>query len=160
MALYLLTLRKATFNAPFKGTVNRRLLGFVLSASIVLIQAGLFSGSTVCAEPLTGELRGVTLRSNNRPLAQVAIVLHNVEDNMDRTAMSGPDGSFAVLNLKPGEYQVTASKAGFISPAAKIVGLAAGDSIHLDMTLENDSVNPAARTYPSRGSTRCGHRFG
>jgi hypothetical protein len=129
--------------------MNRRLLSFALSASITLIQAGLFSGSTVCAKPLTGELRGVTLRSNNRPLAQVLIVVHSVEDNLDRTVVSGPDGSFAVVNLKPGEYQVTASKTGFVSPAGKIVGLAAGDSVHLDMTLENDSVHPAASTSSS-----------
>jgi hypothetical protein len=65
----------------------------------------------------------------------VQVAVHNVEENTDRIVVSGADGSFALENLKPGRYQLTARKEGFGSPPATTVELAAGESLRNDITL-------------------------
>jgi hypothetical protein len=134
--------------------MNRKLLHFVLSASIVIQAAAMLFGSIAYGEPSPGELRGATLHANNRPLAQVVVVVHSISENRDLTLVSGADGSFEVGNLQPGEYQLTANKVGFASSPVKIVALGAGESIHVDMTLgQNTAISmSAASSSSSAGS--------
>jgi hypothetical protein len=120
--------------------MNRKLLLFTLSMSVVIQIAALSLTGIAYGGPSPGELRGMTLRADNRPLAQVLVVVHSVEESMDRTVVSGPDGSFTVSNLKPGEYQLTANKAGFASSPVKIVAVVAGESLHIDIILAESPV--------------------
>jgi hypothetical protein len=53
----------------------------------------------------------------------------------DRTVTSGSDGSFKVDDLKPGRYQLVASKDGFANSPESTVQLAAGQSAQVDPTL-------------------------
>jgi hypothetical protein len=128
--------------------MNRTLLFFVLGASILVHAAGMLAGSAAYGEPLPGELRGVTLRANNSPLPQVLVVVHSIAEGTERVVVSGADGRFRVGNLKPGEYQLTANKGGFASPPVKIVALAPGDRVHVDMTL----LESAAKSMAPEGS--------
>src|ERR1022692_4964510 len=65
-------------------------------------------------QEVSGGVGGVTRDSaSKKPLAQVRITAHNMNRGTDRTAISGPDGAFAVLALEPGLYQVAAAKEGF-----------------------------------------------
>jgi hypothetical protein len=128
--------------------MNRTLLFFVLGASILVHAAGILAGSAAYGEPLPGELRGVTLRANNSPLPQVLVVVHSIAEGTERVVVSGADGRFRVGNLKPGEYQLTANKGGFASPPVKIVALAPGDRVHVDMTL----LESAAKSMAPEGS--------
>jgi hypothetical protein len=120
--------------------MNRKLLLFALSMSVVIQIAVLSLTDIAYGGPSLGELRGVTLRADNRPLAQVLVVVHSIEESMDRTVVSGADGSFTVSNLKPGEYQLTANKAGFASSPVKIVAVVPGQSLHIDMILAESPV--------------------
>src|ERR1035441_2150042 len=68
-----------------------------------------------------GGVGGVTRDSASRkPLAQVRITAHNMNRGTDRTAISGPDGAFAVLALEPGLYQVAAAKEGFTQSTTNV----------------------------------------
>ena len=69
--------------------------------------------------------------------------MHSVEENTDHTVVSGADGSFAFENLKPGHYQLTARKEGFGSSPAATVELAAGQSLHNDITLASPNGSKA-----------------
>jgi hypothetical protein len=60
-------------------------------------------------------LRGATRSADGLPIPGVHIVAHRVEDNSDSIVSSGADGTFAIDELKPGQYRISANKAGFVS---------------------------------------------
>jgi hypothetical protein len=91
------------------------------------------------------ELRGTTQNAKGLPLSGVQVVIHGVDDNSDRTLVSGNSGTFVVEDLKPGRYQVTASKAGFTRSLTSTVDVAAQQSLQVNLTLsENSSAQPAS----------------
>jgi hypothetical protein len=87
------------------------------------------------AQSTFGDLRGTTRDQSGLPLPQVAITVHSVEQNNNRQLVSGDDGSYAVENLQPGHYQLTAVKAGFQMSSATAVELSARQSLRVDITL-------------------------
>jgi hypothetical protein len=81
----------------------------------------------------TGGLRGITRNPSGLPLPLVKIVVHSAEAGGDRTTTSGSDGAFAVDGLKPGHYEVTAEKDGFVASPAASVELAAAQEFNVDL---------------------------
>ena len=65
-------------------------------------------------------VHGVTLRPDGAPLPEAQVVIHNQRDNRDQSVVSGPDGAFVAVNLKPGRYQLIASKDGFLTSSALV----------------------------------------
>jgi hypothetical protein len=67
----------------------------------------------------------------------------------DRTAISGPDGAFAMLALEPGLYQVAAAKEGFTQSTTN-VSIATPRPYRIDLLLAADnSPVPAAKSSPA-----------
>jgi hypothetical protein len=91
-----------------------------------------------------GEVRGVTRYPSGLPMPGAEVAILCAEADVDRTAVSGADGTFAFKNLKPCEYQLTARKEGFdISPVTK-VDLVAGKVANADVPLGPSlAVSPA-----------------
>src|SRR5258706_9923167 len=85
---------------------------------------------------LSGVLFGYTRAHGGAPLSEAKVNLHSVERNTDRTVVSGNDGAFAIGNIAPGRYQLTASKDGLASTPLTAVELGAGQNVRLDLTLE------------------------
>jgi hypothetical protein len=78
-----------------------------------------------------------------------------VDENTERSVVSNEHGAFLVENLKPGRYQLTASKAGFGSSGVITVELAGLQSFLVDVTLAapngpRESTDPA-RTVDTHG---------
>ena len=106
-----------------------------------------------------GEVHGVTRYPNGLPMPNAEVAILNGDVNIDKTIVSGSDGTFAFKGLKPGEYQVTAKKEGFaLSPITK-VQLEAGKIVTIDVPLGPSlAVSPASgasaglmRTYNRAG---------
>jgi hypothetical protein len=91
-------------------------------------------------------LHGVIWNPEGRPLSGVQIAVHGGEGAATQTVTSGDDGTFAVENLKPGKYQVTETKSGFIDSAATTVELAPGQPHYIDLTL-TPGLNPPQGTF-------------
>jgi putative OmpL-like beta-barrel porin-2/carboxypeptidase family protein len=91
-----------------------------------------------------GEVQGVTRYANGLPMPEAEVVILNGDVDIDRTVVSGSDGTFVFKNLKPGEYQLTAKKEGFgLSPTTKVV-LAWGKLVTVDVPLGPSlAVSPA-----------------
>ena len=130
--------------------MNRKLLATViLPACIALLVAVQLSGVPAFGQSMFGDIRGTTRNRSGLPLPEVQVAVHSVEENTDRTVVSGADGTFAFQNLKPGRYQLTASKAGFGSSPVTNVELAAQQSFPVDMTLAAPN-GPKGSTDPAR----------
>jgi hypothetical protein len=70
---------------------------------------------------LFGFLGGVARNSaTGQPVPNAKITVHSVDKGTDRTAVSGADGAFAVADLEPGRYEITAAKDGFEKSSANI----------------------------------------
>lgn len=68
----------------------------------------------VHAQSTFGDLRGTTRDPSGLPLPATSVTAHSLDENTDRRVMSGEDGAFVIENLKPGRYQLTAAKEGYI----------------------------------------------
>jgi len=72
------------------------------------------------AQIVTSAIHGVTLRPDGVPLPEAQVLIHNQSDNSDLSVVSGPDGAFVAVNLKPGRYTLIASKEGFLTSSAAV----------------------------------------
>ncbi len=93
----------------------------------------------VHAQSTFGDMRGTTRDPSGLPLPATAVTAHSLDENTDRKVMSGEDGAFVIENLKPGRYQLTASKEGFQKSPTVDVELSARQSLRLDLTLGLES---------------------
>jgi hypothetical protein len=130
--------------------MNRKPLLIVVWAACIVFQVALLLSSVrVFGQTSFGDIRGVTENAGGLPLPEVRVAVHNVEENTDRTVVSGADGSFVFVNLKPGHYQLTASKEGFGSSLAATLELAAGQSLRNDITFASPNASNMLSTPAS-----------
>jgi len=119
----------------------------VLPVCIALQLAAISTASY--GQDISSGLGGVTRDSaSNQPVAKVRITAHNVETGLDRNAISGSDGAYAVAGLEPGRYQVAAERAGFV-PSKASVEVAAPTSARVDFELTADAA-PAPAAKPAK----------
>jgi hypothetical protein len=129
--------------------MTRNLLIFAVVPACIALHFAVLPISA-SGQELSGGVGGVTRDSaSKQPLARVQITAHNVNRGTNRTAVSGPDGAFAVLALEPGLYQVAAAKEGFTQSTTN-VSIAAPRPYRIDLLLAADnSPVPAAKASPT-----------
>ena len=93
-------------------------------------------------------VHGVTLRPDGAPLAEALVVIHNQRDNSDQSVVSGADGSFIAVHLKPGRYQLIATKEGFLTSSALVL-LRAHEDARVALALSARAVVSTAAAAPS-----------
>src|SRR5580704_15869507 len=71
---------------------------------------------SVQAQSPLGALHGVTANPDGTVIPSAVVVVHRPGDSTDLTTISGFDGAFSVLNLKPGRYEVKAKQKGIAQP--------------------------------------------
>lgn len=134
--------------------MNRKLLLTVLLSACIALQVAVqLPGGAAFGQSTFGDIRGVTRNRSGLPLPEVQVVLHSVEETTDRTVVSGSDGAFIAENLTPGHYQLTAKKKGVGSSPVTTVELAAGQSLHNDITLASPNGSKASTELASPAVT-------
>jgi len=91
------------------------------------------SAGIVLAQRTTGTIRGVT-RDSSGPVPGVVVTASNVASGIKYTATTQTDGSFVILEVDPGEYEVTTSIDGFQDASGKVRVLV-GQTATLEFTL-------------------------
>jgi hypothetical protein len=124
-----------------------------MSSLFALVVA--LSSSLAYGQLMLGGFHGVTRTDSGLPLPGVQVIVHPVDENAERSVVSNDHGTFQIENLKPGRYQLRASKEGFGSSPVTTVELGAQQSFLVDMTLaapngSKGSTDPA-RTADTRG---------
>jgi hypothetical protein len=108
---YQITASKDGFTSP-SATVIEVARSKTTNAAIQLTQ-GVF-----------GSLRGVTSAPGGFSLAAVNVTIRNVSGSVERSLVSDGDGVFALKDLPPGSYQISAVKEGFLHSAPIAVEIA------------------------------------
>ena len=130
-----------------------RQLAYAVLPSLLALHVAAQLADTVYAATLTGTVVGVTRTPDGHPLPQTEVIAHNSADpSADRAVVSASDGAYKLADLRPGRYEVTASKDGFRSASAPILVAAAG-SVAFDLMLADGatgaSVPPPSAAVPS-----------
>src|SRR4030095_7117123 len=85
----------------------------------LLCLASLLPVQLQASDPLTGEIAGRVLDlKEGTPLEGCLIELLNVDRGWSRQRQVDADGNFIFVQVEPGNYRITASKAGYLSRTA------------------------------------------
>ncbi|HTA44700.1 MAG TPA: TonB-dependent receptor [Bryobacteraceae bacterium] len=93
-----------------------------------------------CAQSTFGDVRGTVRDASNLAIPQAEVTLHNVDENTDHAALSDANGGFLFENLKPGNYTLSAAKAGFSKSPTVALELTARQSARADLSLSVGQV--------------------
>lgn len=77
-------------------------------------------------------LQGSVTTAAGAAAGGAAVLIHG---GVDQTVAAGADGTFAVANLTPGHYELTARKQGFADSVATPVDLTPGQALKVSLTL-------------------------
>jgi hypothetical protein len=126
--------------------ITRLLVAVTLAVPIV--------GNIIPARAQVAEstVHGVTLRPDGAPLAEALVVLHSQRDNSDQSVVSGADGSFIAVNLKPGRYQLIASKEGFLTSSALVL-VKAHEDVRVALALSARAIASTAAAAPAANAS-------
>ncbi len=105
-----------------------------LVAVIIACSCSLYAQSTFSS------IVGLVRDPSGSLLAGASVTARNLDENTTRSATSQATGNYELLNLKPGRYELTASKAGFAVTKLPEVQLLARQELRTDFSLELATV--------------------
>src|SRR6185503_15973411 len=92
----------------------------------VLFIVGAAAGAAAQSQITTGVIQGTVRDQTGSVVPAASAEAKNVDTNLTRTAATAEDGRFAFLQLPPGRYRVTISKAGFATLVQENLALTVG----------------------------------
>ena len=89
---------------------------------------------------VTGSILGTVRDSSQAVVAGARIVATNTDTNLSRETVSGIDGSYRILALPAGRYNVTATASGFQQYTTTGIDVKVNDQLRIDVTLQVGSI--------------------
>ena len=130
--------------------MTRNRLLFAVPACIAFRLAAL--PIPVSGQGVLGRIDGVTRDSaSKQPVAHVRVTAYNVSRGTNRTALSGPNGTFTIAKLEPGLYQVAAERDGFARSLAS-VQVTAPETYRVDLALAAEKPPAPEPKAPAGGA--------
>lgn len=139
--------------------VSRRLPGFIGKLFVLALIAAT-SALTVSAQAQANaaDLRGTVVDPNGAVVAGATITARNLATGIERTTTSSEDGTYTLIGLPPGEYEVTAEAPTFkkvaINPVRLTVGQAAELRISMEIGAQDAVVNVTGESVELIETTR------
>jgi hypothetical protein len=99
---------------------------------IALLIGGALSAS---AQTATGDVLGTIRDESGGVVTGAKVTVRNLETNQPRETISSDLGTIRIPLLPPGNYEVTAEKAGFAKYVQRPVSLSLNQQAQLDVTL-------------------------
>ncbi|MBA2502425.1 MAG: TonB-dependent receptor, partial [Pyrinomonadaceae bacterium] len=81
--------------------------------SIVLLALACFSTAGMAQSTVDGAIGGVVRDPQGAVVQNASVTVRNVETNQEQTATTDDEGRFRVVQLQPGNYNVTVTSTGF-----------------------------------------------
>src|SRR6266853_2109060 len=118
--------------------------GRSLSALPGLAVAGIIGLVTLGTCPVFAQsaaLTGTVKDTSGAVLPGAAITVKHIETGLTRTAQADSSGSFSVVSLPVGQYEITAEKMGFRKEVRNGINLAVAQQAVVDLTLQVGSID-------------------
>src|SRR5688572_1674962 len=122
----------------------------VLSLTLVTAGVSLVAAQAFAQSP-DGRVAGVVRDSSGATVPGANVTVTNDQTGATQSAVSGPDGSFSVTGLAPGDYTVEVQLRGFGTSKAKVkvaAGGVASTEFTLSARLEEEIVVTGTRADP------------
>src|SRR5688500_3697 len=131
------------------NAVSTRIHGFIGRFFVLaLLVAASVTAAMSQTQASAADLTGIVVDPNGAVVAGAAITARNIGTNIERTTTSDEDGTYKLIGLPPGEYEVTAEAPTFkkvsISPVRLTVGQAAELRIPMEIGAQDAVVNVPA----------------
>lgn len=84
------------------------------------------------AQQETGQINGSVKDTNGAVIANATVTARNIGTSLERTATTDSEGFYAVPNLQPGAYEITATAQGF-SEAKRTIQVTVGSRLTVDL---------------------------
>src|SRR5687767_6167060 len=96
------------------NAVTIRISGLIgrLSALALFVAIGATAAFSQ-AQASAADLTGTVVDPNGAVVAGATVTARNLGTNIERSSTSGDDGTYRLIGLPPGEYEVTATAATF-----------------------------------------------
>jgi hypothetical protein len=119
-----------------------------VSKWFLLTVAGMLAWSASAAQVrTTGEIRGTVVDPSGSLVPGVAITAKDLGTNITHAVTSGPNGTYVLLNLQPGSYEVTGKAEGFQTTVVSNVVVETARTLDLNIQLK---VGQIAQTLEVR----------
>ncbi len=108
---------------------------------LAVLLVALLSLSLSCwGQATSAEIMGVVRDPSAAGVGEARVIVRNIETNVAREIISGPDGRFRAPLLPPGSYEVWVEKAGFARYVQRPIVLRLNQTADLDVRLELSGV--------------------
>jgi len=77
----------------------------------------------LAAQSTSGSIVGIVQDATGAVMPQVTVKIKNLSDNTMRATLTDTAGEYHLLNLKPGSYEIVASKENFVNSIVSSIGL-------------------------------------
>ena len=110
-------------------------------SSMQVLFAGLavlvcFSAAMSQAQSNAADLQGTVRDQNGAVVANASITVRNAATNLSRETTSNDEGYYKIVNLPPGDYELTAKAASYKTAVIQAIKLTIGQTINQDVPLE------------------------
>jgi len=109
---------------------------------VLLFVCLLWVSSGVClAQSSTATITGIVKDASGSVIPAAEVLLTNTQTNVERKATTNDVGSYAFLNIIPGEYRLQANKTGFKTSKQAAFNLTVNQTVTFDLTLEVGEIS-------------------
>ena len=109
--------------------------------TIALLSVALLWSLSGNAQSTFGSIVGVVKDPSDRVIPGAKLTLLSLEDHSTRDAISGADGAFEFMNVKPGAYELLAVSEGFAPLQLRGLQLDARQTLRADISLQVKSMS-------------------
>src|SRR5688500_2251266 len=127
----------ASLRRKFMNALFIRMPGFIGKVSVVLlVVAASVAAALGQSQATAADLSGTVVDPNGAVVAGATVTARNTGTGIERTTTSGDDGTYSLIGLPPGEYDVTAEAATFKRVTITGVRLTVGQAAELRLPME------------------------
>ncbi len=110
---------------------------------------GLLFPSKASAQRATATINGTVLDNTGGVIPGAKVVLHNNEQNTERAVTTNATGNYVILDIIPGNYDLSASKQGFAVSKQTNLSLEVNQTATYDFTLSPGSLTQSVNVQAS-----------
>jgi hypothetical protein len=101
------------------------------------------------AQSTFGSIVGVVQDPSQATVAGATIKVRNLDENTSHTAASDSEGNFQFLNLKPGRYEITATRSGFADFKISELQLDARQTLRIEVKFQLAQIGESVQVTGS-----------